>query len=70
MLKFGHFVKYLINTWNVLKYGAGEGGDLLKRSCEKCYKCDEKSVRRGIFYRQSKEGSLAGLVTFCVETVL
>jgi len=35
----------------VLNYGAGEGGNQLNRSYEKCYKCDEP-MRRGIFYRQ------------------
>jgi hypothetical protein len=25
VLKFGHFGKYIINTWKVLKCGAGEG---------------------------------------------
>jgi hypothetical protein len=52
VLKFGHFRKYIRNTWKVFKCGAGEGWKSVGPLVWEMKKCYIESRRRGISYRQ------------------
>jgi len=66
VLEIGQFGKYIKNTWEVFRYGAGEGW---RRSVgQTAWKV--KKSRKGTSYIQNSEGLCNGMITFSIGTAI
>jgi len=63
VLKFGHFAKYIKNSWEVLQCGAGEEWIRSVRPIVRGIKKYHKALIRRISYIEYREVRITGVVT-------